>query len=162
MHPMAPMEIRVLDDALPDPLAYLADARQRPYRDQTFGPDTFHGIAYPCRRDVAEIVEAHTRARVWFTVFRRSPLGQVEPNYIHSDETMGRFSGIYYMNTDPPEGDGTKFWQRDGDGWKMTRHVEARFNRLLIFDSGLTHSRAIFDNYGEGDGARLIQVLFLR
>lgn len=155
-------DIRILDDALPDPVAYLAEARQRPYRDLTFGPDIFRGIAYAHRRDVAEIVEAQTGARAVLSFFRRSPLGQAEPNYVHSDETMGRFSAIYYMNPDPPEGDGTKFWQRDGDGWTMTRHVEARFNRLLIFDAGLPHSRAIFDNYGEGDDARLIQVLFLR
>jgi hypothetical protein len=62
----------------------------------------------------------------------------------------------------PPEGDGTKFWERGGAGWTETRLVLGRFNRLLIFDAALPHSRAIFENYGEGDDARLIQVIFLR
>lgn len=75
---------------------------------------------------------------------------------------MGRFTGIYYLNPEPPAGDGTAFWRRYGNDWKMTRLVPARFNRLLIFRAGLHHSRALFDNYGHGDGARLIQVIFLR
>jgi hypothetical protein len=49
-----------------------------------------------------------------------------------------------------------------GAGWTETRLVLGRFNRLLIFDAALPHSRAIFENYGEGDDARLIQVIFLR
>jgi hypothetical protein len=154
--------IRILDDVLPDPMAYLAEARRQVFRNVTAGPDMFRGIAYALRRDVAEIAEAQTGAHAVLSFFRRSPFGQAEPNFVHSDEGMGWFTAIYYMNPAPPEGDGTKFWERDGGGWKETRLVPARFNRLLIFDASLPHSRAIFENYGEGDGARLIQVIFLR
>ena len=77
---------------------------------------------------------------------------------------------------DPPLSDGTTFWQspkgkqrgdwsKGGDikaGWKPWHHVPARFNRMVIFDSDLFHSRSIFENYGEGDEARLIQVMFIR
>jgi hypothetical protein len=66
------------------------------------------------------------------------------------------------MNPEPAEGDGTAFWEKDGGEWKMTHLVQAKFNRLLTFNADLHHSRALFNNYGEGDGARLIQVIFLR
>jgi hypothetical protein len=75
---------------------------------------------------------------------------------------MGKFTTIYYMNPEPADGDGTAFWERDGDEWKLTRLVPAKFNRLLTFSAELHHSRSLFDNYGQGDGARLIQVIFLR
>lgn len=156
------MTINVLDDALPDPLAYLSAVRRLPFRDVTLGPDTFRGIALSRRREVDKVAESETNASSVLSFFRRSPAGQVEPNFIHSDEAMGRFTGIFYMNPEPAEGDGTAFWERVGGEWKMVRLVQAKFNRLLTFSAGLHHSRALFDNYGEGDGARLIQVIFLR
>lgn len=154
--------IKVLDDALSDPMAYLAEVRRGPFKNVTLGPDTFRGIALSHRRDVDRVAQSQTGSSPVLSFFRRSPLGQVEPNFIHSDEAMGAFTGIYYMNPEPAAGDGTAFWQRDGGEWKMTRLVPAKFNRLLTFSAGLHHSRALFDNYGEGDGARLIQVIFLR
>jgi hypothetical protein len=154
--------IQILDDALPDPMAYLAEARGLSFGDVTYGPDTFRGIARSHRREVDLLAESQTNASAVLSFFRRSPRGQVEPNYVHSDEMMGAFTGIYYMNPEPAEGDGTLFWERDGGGWRRTRMVQAKFNRLLTFNAELQHSRALFDNYGEGDGARLIQVIFLR
>jgi hypothetical protein len=154
--------IEILDNVLPDPTAYLAEVRRLSFKSLTFGPDTFRGIAPSHRGDVDQVAESETGAAAILSFFRRSPAGQVEPNYIHSDEAMGAFTGIYYMNPEPAEGDGTAFWERDGDGWKMARLVPAKFNRLLLFSAELHHSRALFDNYGEGDGARLVQVIFLR
>lgn len=156
------MAINILDDVLPDPMAYLSKVKRLSFRDLTFGPDTFRGIALSHRGDVDRVAEVQTNALSVLSFFRRSPEGQAEPNYIHSDEAMGTFTGIYYMNPEPANGDGTSFWERDGDKWKMTRLVPAKFNRLLTFSAGLHHSRALFNNYGEGDGARLIQVIFLR
>ena len=156
------MEMQILDDVLADPMAYLAGVRRLPFRDLTFGRDTFCGIAMAHRRDVAAVAETRTGAQAVLSFFRRSPAGQPEPNFIHSDEAMGRFTGILYLNPDPADGDGTAFWEREGAGWKMSRLVPAKFNRMVIFDAALQHSRALFDNYGGGDGARLIQVTFLR
>jgi hypothetical protein len=154
--------IRILDDALPYPMAYLAEVRRLAFRDVKLGPDTFRGIATSHRADVDKAAEAETGGVSTLSFFRRSPAGQIEPNFVHSDEAMGQFTGIYYMNPEPAEGDGTAFWERDGDGWKLVRLVPAKFNRLLTFTAELHHSRALFDNYGEGNGARLIQVIFLR
>lgn len=154
--------IEIIDDVLPDPMAYLCEARWRRFRDVQAGADTFKGIAMAGVSHVTALAEQKTGCRTALSFYRRSPLGQVEPNFIHSDEAMGRFTGIFYLNTEPAEGDGTAFWERDGEGWKKTRLVRARFNRLLLFSAGLHHSRALFDNYGQGDGARLIQAIFLR
>ena len=154
--------IRILDDVLPDPIAYLAAARRRTYGDVKAGADTFKGISICGRSDVARVAEEQTGGVTALSFFRRSPEGQVEPNYIHSDEQMGDFTGIYYLNPDPPEGDGTSFWKRQGAALEHTQLVPARFNRLVLFPSHLLHSRALYDNYGHGDSARLIQVIFLR
>lgn len=156
------MTIQVLDDVLPNPLAYLAEVKRLPFRDVMLGTDRFKGIALSRRGNVDKAAEAETNAAAFLSFFRRSPEGQIEPNYVHSDEMMGRFTGIYYMNPQPADGDGTAFWEKDGGEWKMTRLVHAKFNRLLTFNADLHHSRALFNNYGEGDGARLIQVIFLR
>lgn len=156
------MTVKILDNALPDPMAYLSEVKRLSFINVTLGPDTFRGIAPSHRGDVDRMAESETNASAVLSFFRRSPEGQAEPNYIHSDEAMGRFTGIYYMNPQPADGDGTAFWERDGGEWKMTRLVAAKFNRLLTFSAGLHHSRALFNNYGEGDGARLIQVVFLR
>jgi len=154
--------IELVDDVLADPAAYLAGVQRRTFSDVQAGRDTFKGISVSGGGPVERFAEQRTGARSVLSFFRRSPLGQVEPNFVHSDEAMGRFTGIFYLNPDPPEGDGTVFWERDGADWKHVRLVSAKFNRLLIFDAGLHHSRALFDNYGQGDSARLIQVIFLR
>lgn len=156
------MAIKILDDVLPDPMAYLSEVKRLSFRDLTLGADTFRGIAASHRRDVDRVAESQTNASAVLSFFRRSPEGQLEPNYVHSDEAMGRFTGIYYMNPEPADGDGTAFWVCEGGEWKRDRLVPAKFNRLLTFSAGLHHSRALFNNYGEGDGARLIQVIFLR
>ena len=156
------MTIKVLDDVLADPMAYLSEVKRLSFRSVTLGPDTFRGIALSRRGEINKAAEAETNASSVLSFFRRSPKAQVEPNYVHSDVAMGKFTGIYYLNPKPADGDGTAFWERDGGEWKMTRLVPAKFNRLLTFSSDLHHSRALFDNYGEGDGARLIQVIFLR
>lgn len=160
--PIEQPEIKILDDVLPDPMAYLSEVKRLQFRDLTFGPDTFRGIANSHRPDVDRAAEAQTNAAAVLSFFRRSPKGQVEPNFIHSDEAMGKFTAIYYLNPEPAEGDGTAFWEQHDGEWKMTRLVPAKFNRLVTFSAGLHHSRALFDNYGQGDGARLIQVIFLR
>lgn len=154
--------IEILDDVLPDPMAYLYEVRWRRFGEVAAGPDTFKGISIIKGSVIERIAEWKTGAGAVLSFFRKSPAGQIEPNWIHSDEAMGQFTGIYYLNPDPPEGDGTAFWERDGETWKMTRLVPAKFNRLLIFDAGMDHSRALLENYGEGDDARLIQVVFLR
>jgi len=174
--------ILVLDHLLPDPDAYRAAALQRPFGDVTLGADTFKGIALcPDAAVVTALLATFPDLEPTLSFFRQSPAGQAEPTYLHSDADMGDWTGIYYLNPAPAPHDGTIFWERvdsgaqrgpwnaetqaaarDGALWFPRQWVEGRYNRLLLFQSDLFHSRALVDNYGTGDGARLVQVLFGR
>ena len=172
--------VRVFDDFLPDPAAYRAAALALEYRTYEFPEATFHGIATPTPADLpARLAAMFPDLAPTLSFFRRSPAGQVEPHFIHTDIDMGDWTAILYLSPDPPAGDGTAFWEhlathatssaiphersvegRRIDGWRLRRLVRARFNRLLMFPATFFHSRAIAGNWGEGDGARLIQVVF--
>ena len=118
------------------------------------------------------------------TFARLSPWGQDEPNYIHTDCDMGDWTAILYLTETPAAGDGTTFWRsretgqprstavglsalhdewagwRNLSAWEPYAQVPAVPNRLIWFESGAFHSRAIRENYGVGQSARLIQVMF--
>ena len=40
--------------------------------------------------------------------------------------------------------------------------IYASFNRMIVFDSTLPHSRNMFDNFGEDIHSRLVQVIFIK
>jgi hypothetical protein len=168
----------VFDDVLADPHAYRQYALGHAFGDVTLGGQTFKGIGYPVLHKVLPKMVAAVvpGAKVHLTFFRKSPHGQEEPNYIHSDAMMGEVTAILYLNPEPPAGDGTTFWQhvpteksrgefdpeaaKDLSQWAPWEKVDAKFNRLLLFRSDLFHSRSLFENHGEGDEARLTQVAF--
>lgn len=169
--------IHIFDNALPNPEAYRAEVLRREFRTFDFSGSIFHGIAANDNSDMPAQFIPGLEGKVTF--FRRSPYGQREPNFIHTDIDMGDWTGILYLNPDAPPEDGTLFWEHlptgrrratpedrmetrwmESEDWDAYQRVEAKFNRLLIFDSTLFHSRALFHNYGTGDEARLIQVFF--
>lgn len=170
--------IDVYDDVVANPDLYRAAALAQTFGPLVDGDVTFHGLSAcdnPLLGELAQrLLQPGARATVSF--FRQSPEGQPEPNFIHSDEGMGDWTAILYLNPEPADGDGTAFWQREGRvagpmdlramrdmaGWTRWQLVEARFNRLVIFRGDLYHSRALVENYGTGDEARLIQVVFGR
>lgn len=177
---MSATDIRVFDNFLMDPMAYRKAALEREYKSYTFPECTFHGIAMPAPGLVPEkICRMFPGWKHSLSFFRKSPLGQVEPHFIHSDVDMGEWSAILYLNPEHPAGDGTAFWthvetghegsriphERSEEGksvrgWNLRRLVIGKFNRLLLFPSHLFHSRGIAQNWGEGDEARLTQVTF--
>jgi hypothetical protein len=61
------------------------------------------------------------------------------------------------LNEDHPIEDGTTIY----DGDNVMVNFKSKFNRMIIFDSKLSHSRNIINNFGTGESARLVQVLFL-
>lgn len=168
--------ITVVDDVLDDPLAYRDQALALPFRTIQTEDEFWHGIALLEQSPIPELVEALIpHAKTHLTFFRKSPEGQSEPNFIHSDEGMGTWTALLYLNPEPADGDGTDFWRYKPTGevmgsaraldkdpalWERWRHVDAKLNRLLVFDSRYFHSRAIERNYGQGESARLIQVAF--
>lgn len=173
--------IGVFDHVLADPAAYRRAALALPFQTVDVGHAVFHGIA-PCLDPTVPqwLERTYPDLAVTLTFFRQSPAGQLEPNDIHNDVDMGDVTAILYLHPDPPAADGTTFWRHqasglqgsthalagaaghDRDAWQTWRHVPAACNRAVVFDAGLFHSRAIVANYGAGDDARLIQVLFAR
>jgi hypothetical protein len=174
----------VIDNFLEFPEEYREAALKLDYKTFEFPECTFHGIALggPSMQGVERIVKGFPVLQPTMTFFRKSPKGQVEPHYIHSDIDMGQWSAILYLNPEPPVNDGTAFWthiasgaieshiphERSDEGREPEKYfcqrklVEARFNRLLLFPSSFFHSRSIHENWGEGDQARLTQVTFGR
>lgn len=175
--------IRMIDHAVPLPDDYRAGALRCDFKDIAAGPACFHGMAEIGRSPLAQMIEAeYPSLRVTYEAFRLSPEGQDEPNFIHTDQDMGTWTAILYLNPDPPAGDGTTFWKRRSNGsiasaartargraledwrdlehWDPWRTVEAAYNRLVLFPAAYYHSRALFENWGTGMDARLIQLVF--
>lgn len=164
----------VMDGVLEDPSAYRAEALAATYQDHVIGADTFRGIALAPPVVGEWIAQTYPPCRPMLSFFRQSPEGQAEPNFIHSDRGMGEWTALLYLNPDPPEGDGTTFWEhveteaKDQDGadwtdpsqWRAWHRVSAAFNRLVLFPASYLHSRSLRDNYGTGASARLVQVTF--
>ncbi len=175
-----PNDFQVFDDFLPDPVAYRESALQGEFRSYEFPECTFHGISLGVPGLVPERLAAmFPGAEPLLSFFRKSPAGQSEPHFIHTDVDMGHWSAILYLNPNPPPEDGTVFWRHieSGEigsaipherseegkniaGWEMRGVVKSQFNRLMVFPSHLFHSRAIHENWGDGDNARLTQVTF--
>jgi GNAT superfamily N-acetyltransferase len=172
--------IVVIDDVLDDPHGYRQAALAGRFGDVPIGADLFRGIQL-APPTVTEWLQARTpTVQVSVSFFRQSPDGQADPHYVHSDAMMGQWTGILYLTPDPPAGDGTAFYEHldgsrqasladlpryvadldDDRCWGRWWTVAARFNRLLLFPATYFHARALRDNYGTGDDARLIQVLF--
>ncbi len=72
---------------------------------------------------------------------------------------MGDVTAILYLSKDHPKEDGTTIYDQDGE---RSCVLYSKFNRMVVFDSELAHSRNIFENFGKGDESRLIQVAFLK
>lgn len=170
--------IAVHDDVLPDPQTYRARALAQTFGSVPDGDTVFHGIAACDDPALLHwLARAYPTLQPTWTFFRQSPAGQVEPNFIHTDDGMGDATVIFYLTDPPAPEDGTCFWRHRMTGadraqrltgavgeslthWQCYATVPAAFNRALIFDAPLCHSRAIHENYGTGATARLIQVVF--
>ena len=170
--------IHVFDAVLENAPAYRAAALAQPFRDVETPAGIFSGMA-ACA-DPAVPTEIATRLPGFcgrFSCFRRSPAGQPEPHYIHTDVDMGDWTAVLYLHPHPPEGDGTSFWRdrhtqaiaadhstpamwANREAFDRWHHVPAVFNRLVVFPAPYFHSRGLIENYGQGHDARLIQIVF--
>lgn len=172
--------IAVHEHVLADPLAYRRAADAQAFASFEMGPVTFHGIASPPAPDFdAWFAATYPVYEATLSFLRRSPFGQIEPNYIHTDVDMGDLTALLYLNPQPPDEDGTLFWEhiatkrrdggvlvgergRSGAAWRPWDRVHARFNRCVVFSAALFHSRSLEANWGDTSEARLTQVLFAR
>lgn len=156
------MNFIIFDDVLIDPDEYVRDIHNTEFIDIYDGQNTFQNIQPRDYDDefaqsVLELL-GDGYSVVWNFV-RMSPAGQEEPNFIHTDEMMGDITAILYLSKEHPEDDGTTIYNSDGSS---ACTFYAKYNRLVIFESKLPHSRNIFENFGQNESARLVQVAFLK
>ena len=155
------MNLLVVEDLLKYPHEYISDIYRNGFEDVADGQHVFHNIQpRGDNDDFAKIVsELFPDYGVAWNFVRMSPLNQEEPNFIHSDEMMGDITCILYLNELSPIEDGTTIY--DDDKNPLVK-IYSKFNRMVAFSSNVLHSRNIFENFGEGHSARLIQVAFLK
>lgn len=156
------MNFIIFDDVIMHPDAYVKEIYEHDFVDIYDGQNTFKNIQPRDHSDeftqtVLELL-GYEYSVAWNFV-RRSPSGQEEPNFVHTDEMMGDITAILYLSKDHPEEDGTTIYNNDGS---KACSFYSKYNRMVIFDSKLPHSRNIFENFGKDETARLIQVAFLK
>jgi len=155
------MNLITFDDVILDPKAYVKNIFEYGFQDIADGEKVFKNIQPRDTNDeFAKCMKYLFPAyRVDFNFVRQSPLNQLEPNFIHKDDMMGDLTALLYLNEEYTHGDGTTLYDKDN---KEVCKMTAKFNRMIAFDASIAHSRNIFDNFGEGDSSRLIQVAFLK
>ena len=155
------MNLITFDNVLKDPKDYVADIYKYGFQDVADGDNVFRNIQ---PRDIYDefaqyVTNVFGGYKVSVNFVCKSPLNQEEPNFVHTDEMMGDITCILYLNEDAPSEDGTTIYDQEE---KPLAVVYSRFNRMIAFNSDLLHSRNLFENFGEGENARLIQVIFLK
>jgi hypothetical protein len=149
------------------------------------------GVTYPfiCK-DIPESLKERVLSKIKshagitpriHTIFmRRSPEGVSCPHKVHSDNSMGDYSLMLYMD-DKPHGTslvnhkktGAKHVkyssdiidsiiedQNNDDAWEIYQMNYGKPNRAFIFDAHLLHRAEPVGGYGEGKDARTVLTCF--
>jgi len=155
------MNLLVIDNALPNIDTYVEEILKGEFKDESDGVAIFKGIQKrPFDDDFTNVaLGIFPQYRIAYNFVRKSPLNQEEPTYIHSDKIMSDITVLLYLNKESPHNDGTTLYNDDET---RTAVIHSKYNRMVAFDSDVLHSRNIFENFGEGDNARLVQVIFLK
>ena len=155
------MNLITFDNIIKDPLSYVSDIHLHGFQDVADGEYTFKNIQPRDKNDefAKYVSELFIGYKVDLNFVRKSPLNQEEPNFVHTDEMMGDITCLLYLNEQAPEDDGTTIYDEDK---KPLLTMYSKFNRMIAFDSNAPHSRNLFKNFGEGQTARLVQVIFLK
>tara|TARA_R110002012_G_scaffold61070_2_gene160065 strand:+ start:31 stop:507 length:477 start_codon:yes stop_codon:yes gene_type:complete len=153
------MTTMFLTDVYSNPDEYVSSLKKKGFVDFNDGVNVFKNVQKLERDDVAKSIESLINAELVLSFARMSPLGQEEPNFIHKDDMHGDYTAILYLNKSYPIGYGTTLYDDDENEIVMCK---AKYNSLFIFPSSVKHSRNSLHNFGEGDDARLVQVMFLK
>lgn len=172
---MVVCQVTVIDDVLEDAESYVNTVILGDFVDFTDGANTFKNILPRGDDEVKFIVEnLLPYYKVQYNFIRKSPEGQQEPNFVHHDGMMGDMTAILYLNKEHPANEGTSLYENESTGslyavdndftgrYKKAIDIRMKFNRMVIFPSNAYHARNVEENFGEGESARLIQVLFLK
>ena len=155
------IKVMSFDNVIKDPKKYVSDIFKGGFMEFNDENNVFKGIQ---PRDIDDefakiCLDLFPKHIIAFNFVRKSPLWQLEPNYIHTDEMMGDVTCILYLNEQHPHDDGTIIYDENDNVVMM---IHSRFNRMMTFNSEAKHSRSIYENFGDGNNARLIQVVFLK
>lgn len=155
------MNLITFDDIIKDPKAYVSDIYTHEFQDVADGSNTFRNIQPRDSNDefAKYVTYLFGKYSVAFNFIRKSPLNQLEPNFIHTDEMMGDITCLLYLNEVEPEDNGTTIYDKDN---KPLVTMYSKFNRMIAFNADAPHSRNILENFGEGEAARLVQIIFLK
>lgn len=155
------MNIITFDNVIKDPESYVSDIHNYEFQDVADGENVFKNIQPRDGNDefAKYCCELFNGYKVALNFVRKSPFGQQEPNFIHSDEMMGDITCLLYLNHFEPDGNGTTIYDEHKN--KLFT-AYSKFNRMIAFNSDAPHSRNIYENFGEGENARLVQVVFLK
>lgn len=155
------MNLITFDDIIKEPKAYVSDIHLHGFQDLVDGDNIFKNIQPRNKND--EFAKYVTNLFIGYKVdlnfVRKSPLNQVEPNFIHTDEMMGDITCLLYLNEQAPKDDGTTIYDKNKNPL-ITMY--SKFNRMIAFSSDAPHSRNIFNNFGKAETARLVQIIFLK
>ena len=155
----------IIDNVLDDPNKYVIELLEKDFYDVSYGDITFKGIQKRSMDEFQYKIEgAYPEYDVTLNFIRQSPHGQEEPNYIHTDEMMGDKTVLLYLNKHHPVEDGTSLYKFNKilNDYLPICTLFSEYNRAVIFDSLIPHSRNLFENFGEGEYSRLVQVIFLK
>ncbi|MEJ6795495.1 MAG: hypothetical protein QNK63_02190 [Flavobacteriales bacterium] len=154
------MNIAIYEDLIDNVDTYVSEIIEEGFEDIQVGEDLFKNV---CHRGLDELVGflliKYSDYCPVLNFVRNSPLGQEEPNFIHTDEMMGDLTAILYLNKNYPSEYGTTLYDEDNNEVLICK---AKYNSLFIFPSHVKHSRNSLHNFGNGDDARLVQVCFLK
>jgi hypothetical protein len=155
------MNLITFDNIIKNPLSYVSDIHLHGFQDVADGEYTFKNIQPRDKNDefAKYVSELFLGYKVDLNFVRKSPLNQEEPNFVHTDEMMGDITCLLYLNEQAPEDDGTTIYDEDK---KPLLTMYSKFNRMIAFNSDAPHSRNLFDNFGEEETARLVQIIFLK
>lgn len=151
----------IIDNFLDDAELHLQDIFNHEFSDVPTDVGVFKNIQDRQSDIVSDaVLNLLPNYEVAYNFVRKSPLNQEEPTYVHSDDIMGDLTCLLYLSKSHPREDGTTIY--DNDEVTKTMEFRSKFNRMIIFDAKLFHSRNILTNFGVNKSARLIQVIFLK
>lgn len=179
----------VIDEFLNSFEELIEHAKTADFRDIVNPVD---GVTYPhiCA-DIPATVKSELLERIaeilciepdGVTMFmRRSPLGVSVPHAIHTDNSMGRYSLMLYMNENQEGGTGFVQHMETGmeyapqsqehldialrdqnlpERWLLVDKCGMKANRACIFEADRFHCALPIGGFGEGSGARTVLTVF--
>ena len=151
--------IKIYENVISNPDSYVDEILKNGFYDLPDGDNLFKNVSQKHEDEFYKFLFKNIdNYKVVLNFVRQSPLGQKEPNYIHTDDMMGDLTAILYLNKKYPTGYGTTLYDNDNNEVFICK---AKYNSLFIFPSSVKHSRNTLHNFGEGNNSRLVQVAFL-